>query len=416
MRSYYILFLIIVFSTLQLQSQIETAVITIDLSEPFDGSVEISNDKKRLSFDSRQLLSFELKNGNPLRYKYVLNYKEVDLFKDPYYTNALSDGALRLTLDNYEIPKKDSTVVDRDSMALKSMKGYRNKTLKLVKEINSFYNRKQKDEVLDLLEFKEKLLEYKEGLEFSLFEVGLLEMEMSPENKYYEEFYTTYQQFQSASEEVKKKIAKMEAINETTYLLPIDINGSNIDYVEVKLEITDLINSTTEERIYKVWINGGLKIDFSGGFTVTSLFDREYRVSTVLDDPNTPEDESGSLINEIDQGDYNLGFGVFTNISLRTGGSWVKPSLNIGVILDSQQKFQFLTGLGIILGKNQRFIIQGGITMGRVTTLSEGFKADGETKYDLGENGNLPTNEKFEFGHFFGVSYNFAKPKAKKPE
>ena len=67
-------------------------------------------------------------------------------------------------------------------------------------------------------------------------------------------------------------------------------------------------------------------------------------------------------------GDYDFGFGTMVNIALR-GGSWVRPTLNVGVLFTSNQKFQLLTGLGLILGKNERFLLHSGISMGRVNML-----------------------------------------------
>lgn len=101
------------------------------------------------------------------------------------------------------------------------------------------------------------------------------------------------------------------------------------------------------------------------------------------------------------------------NVSLR-GGSWVRPTLNFGVLFTSNQKFQMLTGFGLILGKNERLIVHGGLSMGRVNVLKNNFVADGETSYNLGADGNIPLNEKFKFGHFFGITYNFSKHKSNK--
>src|SRR5690606_14206540 len=69
----------------------------------------------------------------------------------------------------------------------------------------------------------------------------------------------------------------------STYLLPLDVNGENIDYVEVQLDIYEKDLNTPVTYKYKVWIRGGLKIDFSGGTFITSLFDRQYLTQSVDD-------------------------------------------------------------------------------------------------------------------------------------
>ncbi|CAN0603288.1 unnamed protein product, partial [Ectocarpus sp. 12 AP-2014] len=117
------------------------------------------------------------------------------------------------------------------------------------------------------------------------------------------------------------------------------------------------------------------------------------------------------FINRNDTGDYDFGFGSMVNLSLR-GGSWVRPTLNVGALFTANQKFQVLTGFGFILGKNERFIFHTGLAMGRVNVLRNTFDDKGETSYDLGTDGIIPIDEKFKFGHFFGVTYNFTKTKS----
>ena len=148
-----------------------------------------------------------------------------------------------------------------------------------------------------------------------------------------------------------------------------------------------------------------MKIDISGGVHITSLFDNEYYT--------TDGDNNEKLIFVDDKGKYDFGFGTMVNVSLR-GGSWVRPTLNFGALFTSNQKFQMLTGIGLILGKNERLILHGGLSMGRVNVLKDNFKTDGETSYNLGTEGTIPLDDKFKFGHFFGITYNFSKPKSNK--
>lgn len=68
-------------------------------------------------------------------------------------------------------------------------------------------------------------------------------------------------------------------------------------------------------------------------------------------------------------------------------------------------------GLGLILGKEERIILHGGLAMGAISVISNNYKTDGSTSYSLGGDGAIPTTNKFSFGHFFGVTYNLGKVK-----
>jgi hypothetical protein len=126
---------------------------------------------------------------------------------------------------------------------------------------------------------------------------------------------------------------------------------------------------------------------------LTSLYDRTYFTDA--------SGSGGSVLYEEDGGAYDFGFGSMVHVSLR-GGSWVRPSLDFGALFTANQKFQILAGVGFILGKNERLILNAGISMGRVSVLRDNFSADGTTVYDLGTEGTIPLVQKFDIGHFLG--------------
>ncbi len=189
-----------------------------------------------------------------------------------------------------------------------------------------------------------------------------------------------------------------------SYTLPKDINGKNIDVVEITLERYDktITNPTPDIYRYNIWVTGGVKIDISGGIFLTSLMNKEYETK---DDTGT-----NKFIYEKNKGNYDFGFGSSINISLRSG-SWIRPALGIGALFTTGQKFQIITGLGLIIGKEERIILHGGLAMGAITVISNNYKTDGSTSYSLGGDGAIPTTNKFSFGHFFGVTYNLGKVK-----
>ncbi|MBQ0733936.1 hypothetical protein [Aquimarina celericrescens] len=390
---------------------IETVVMTIDLDDPRKKSVKMSNDRSRLAILSRELLAVKLINGNPFRYQYKLNYQSVNLFDDKQYIPDFN----RESTSDTNIPEIQLIVSGRlETDPLKSLFIIDSLMTKLEVEIRNFVDLNSQKTSLNLDEFRDKRREFKDKYEEYLILWNTQESKLDPQGNY-PDLPKLKKSFLENKEKIRVMIERLLSVDNKPYLLPIDINGDNIDYIEIELEIYDKTQQTTRKYTYKIWITGGLKIDFSGGVTVTSLFDSEYTTVAISDDPATTENEAGTAIRELDNGDYDFGFGAMVNISIRSGGAWVKPSLSIGAMFSSEQKFQLMTGFGLILGKNSRFIFHGGLAMGQVATLRSDFVADGETTYNLGEDGSIPTNDKFEFGHFFGISYNFGNPKAKTP-
>ena len=395
------------------ETNITTTVITLNLSKPNEKSVNHSNNKNKLIVKNRNPLAFNLVDGNPFRYRYVLNYNKVNLFTNETFNPSVSDlniieSGIQLDEDGDGIP--DS--LDEEPYAPNEMTEYvikslqnklKSKILKFKKSIDSFVSSISDDDKLNFDELNLMKASFKEQYLKLLKETEDLQEKITQINNLSSKTSETQIEIESILESTRLVIEKLLNTKQNIYLLPLDINGDNIDYVEVQLDIFDGENETPETYKYKVWIKGGLKIDVSGGVYLTSLLDKEY---TTTDSENNEK-----LIFESDLGNYDFGFGTMVNISLR-GGSWARPSLNFGVMFTSNQKFQMLTGLGLILGKNERFVIHSGISMGRVNVLRDEFQADGVTTYDLGTDGTVPVNEKFKFGHFFGITYNFNKPKS----
>ena len=196
------------------------------------------------------------------------------------------------------------------------------------------------------------------------------------------------------------------------YTLPIDMNGPNIDAIEVNIKRNFIKNQGDGDKYtYKIWINGGLKIDASAGLFLTTLVDQQFNTKDTIDSNR----KSGyKTILAKRTGNLAFGFGSMLDLSLRTGASWLRPSVNFGISFTTNstiQKFQLLSGIGFIIGKEQRVILHMGAAFGTVTVLQSGFKADGVTPYNLGTSGTVPTDEKFDVGYFFGLSYNLAKSK-----
>jgi len=269
------------------------------------------------------------------------------------------------------------------------------------------------EDYLNEQKFKSHLEQFKITENSIIKETNIISSKASniKEDSFIKDYNKKLKKLDEKMQEIKSKLNKMESLKFHNYLLPLDFNGMNIDIVQIKLKRhhkLDKDHKVDEFEPYQIWIKGGLKIDVSAGAFITSLVDGKYTIST----KTSSDGQDYQTITQDNPGRFQYGFGSTLNVSPRLGLSWIKPSINLGVLFTSEQKFQFLAGLGVALGKNQRIVFQGGLSMGAITSIANDFKADGESRYNLGEATAPPTQEKFKFGHFFAVTYNFGKTKS----
>lgn len=205
--------------------------------------------------------------------------------------------------------------------------------------------------------------------------------------------------------EIEKLINTMFMLKLDNYDSPIKFSCKNIDALTLTLKRTTKDgNSTSNEKSYDFWVKGGFKIDISAGVFLSTIRDRSYTINDLID----AEGNTIQVINETDLGDLDYGFGSLANISYRTGG-WIKPTLNFGFMLTNNQKFQFLAGGGLILGKMSRFAFHYGVSIGRASSIQNPYVADGITAVENLTSETIPTVEKLQIGQFFGVTYNLGK-------
>lgn len=494
------LFLTVLFFVLfvKSQAQIQTKVFTLNLGEPTLNSLRDSvNSNSKLVIKAKEPLAFKLVNGNPYKYKYVINHRFVNFFEgqgynpidsvgkiigNPNISNKVVDEKTKLEnqikVKEQELKKVEAEINGTNLKSVNNKSILLSRKLAIKSEIDSLQNELKnrsmqsssqyisqsvysaniinetklnnllksitkainaKNEVDDKKNIKSASIVLKQAFDDLKIDIDKYVSEISAEdflnkdsliakrqnfNSAYikllqniqgigneasaftdvlEDFNKKTAEINPISLKIKDEISKMYHLKLYNYLLPVDINGKNIDAVEVTVERYDknATNPTPDKYTYNIWVKGGVKIDISGGLFLTSLMDKEYE---------TKDDGSNKFIFEKNRGDYEFGFGSTINVSLR-GGSWVRPGLSIGALFTTNQKFQLLTGLGFIIGKEERIVLHTGLSMGRISRISDNYKTDGSVSYDLGTEGTIPMTEKFSFGHFFGLTYNFGKVK-----
>lgn len=430
---------------------IKTSVFTLDLGNPSENSLQNSDSSESLVLPSKNPLAFKIENGNPYKYRYVINSKVVSFFDDVKvnYFDSISKTkttlvqeetlAIESTLKGgfksyntkapnaFEILTKNSQLYndisifpilpkdkeDDKTNILNAVKVLKTNATILNADIYNYVTEISSEDFLTKDNFITKRKDFNFRYTKLLVDISNLNNDVMnfEDLKMKEEYIKNTEDFKAISSKIKQELLKMFQLKFYNYLLPVDVNGKNIDLVEVTVERYDksAVNPTPEKYVYNIYVKGGLKIDISGGMFITSLMDKEYETSDTSVNVNGTN-ETQKIISDKNKGDYDFGFGSMVNISLR-GGSWIRPALSIGALFTANQKFQILSGFGFILGKEERIILHIGLAMGSVAEISNKFQADGKTPYDLGTTGQVSTYDKFKFGHFFGFTYNFGKTK-----
>lgn len=494
---------------------IKTAVFTINLCDPDTNTLSAQIHRIRLKANTGEPISFELKNGNPFKYKYVINTNMVSFFTSETNSFNSLDSLRKKVLqiqtnkttpnlpDKIDSTNKEMASVKKDSSTnaklktqeAKNMVRSSHKQLTVLrqqfdslandyKQLNANINSIAQDSLyiairkkylitsknepllnkpdlnlkknidsikkatLNNITAKAQLIalsisDLRDSLSTSKTEFGIEDC-LNPDtlnlkkNNYKKRYFVLlddlYRINQSAIDagaddglksmlsdaktqllQAKITLSALCNVQLKNYTLPIDVNGKNIDLLKITLERHDAQNTTLIDKYeYQVWLNGGLKLDVSGGAFLTSLVDNKYY---------TTDSVAGGkkYIYKSNIGKYQIGFGTLLNISYRTGAAWVRPSINFGALFSNEQKFQLLAGVGAMLGKEQRVLLHFGLSMGAVNTIESSYtysSPDSPTTrhaYDLGTSSVVPTTQKFQFGHYFGLTYNFGGAKAKTP-
>lgn len=398
-------------------SRIVTKIIEIDLSDPNLNSIKMCNDvgckpvKKRnwLSVKCSEMIAVKLINGNPFKYTYKIDTKDISYFNEKAEVKESLDNAS--TKAKTKAANTEEGLVSDSITIGKIVSDNQNLDLSLDRlnaDVDNFYTTlKQKNTFVGADYANRQGL--RNRAEENLAEVFLLLINLEDyrkETNYFSTKESLLATKEKAIQSIQTIVHLLYTIDLEVYNLPIDVQGKNIDAVEFKLrrfyKDTDKEDLSFASKPYNVWIKNGLKIDVSAGIFFTSLYDSEY---DKRDDPVTAGNKIIMLKNS---GDYDMAFGSTINTYVRMN-SWIVPTLNFGAVITQNEKLQVLLGGGVILGKQERIIFSAGISMGKVDRIADGYQVGGS--YNLGDSGTIPTQSQFKFGKFFGITYNLSKVK-----
>jgi hypothetical protein len=378
-----------------------------------------------LKIGNNQLLSFVIKNNNPLKYELELDRKEVSFNTDHTDFDKAVAG---LGPTNKETGKEifDTYIVRIGSNMNTLLSEYRSKleTLEsLIKEVQGYINLKSAESCIDESEVKKEALKFVERYDEAFEHVGaeallgrlnsaVKSQTLTPdEDKKYEELLVKKARLVPDGDKLfKELVVKLLSMSTTYALLPIQVNDDGADVIEIAVKRKNLLTNVSEEYTYDFRVRGGVKIDFSAGPFLSLLKDEKF---TTKDETFILTGSSGSdstvtrrIIHKQGSGDFSYMFGSLMHIYLRSG-ALVNGSLSLGAAVSLDQRAVLIAGGSLLLGRQQRFCINGGMAFSNVKRLA--------APYSIGDayeaSGDVPLVEQYLSGFVFGFSYNLSKPK-----
>lgn len=223
--------------------------------------------------------------------------------------------------------------------------------------------------------------------------------------------------------DLEKRIIEISRSLQNTVVssLPITVNGSNSDVVRFTVDKTQLNSSAKTTATYDVYINGGLKIDVSGGLFVNGLVDYSYvgkeagAESTSATAPATGTATSPTRYQPIQETADKVAFGLGTLIHAYPRWNLFQGSLNLGVSVGASvgTKVNYYAGISALLGRQQRIVFSAGLAWGKVKRLSSLYEIDEKNpKFYAVTGGQFTTRDVIEHTLFFSFTYNLTANRA----
>jgi len=196
------------------------------------------------------------------------------------------------------------------------------------------------------------------------------------------------------------------AINEQTFSVKSFIPRPNADdlILSITAKPNPVYNKNGEEIKIDIpfMVKGGCKIDFSTGIFFSNIVDKEF-----VNKPNYLNDSiTGYNLIQADKNSLGYGIAGYIHAYWRTACN-MNLSFTAGVGIDQNTQVKFMPGISLILGRNERLIINGGFAIGKQKVLSN--VQDENHLYK--EKVDPVYTETFKKGWFLGISYNLSKPK-----
>ena len=180
----------------------------------------------------------------------------------------------------------------------------------------------------------------------------------------------------------------------------IDLNSGEILTYSVKLtpRTSSALSSKPElapiTREFKLNARGGWEFDAAPGFFFSwgNLRDRTYGKRTIA---------GATRVSRIGtQDSFKASAGAMVHIHRQLAGD-VDWGPSFGLSVKDGETVQYMGGLSLLLGRNQRIVVTAGVAGGRARRL------DGVREGQIFTGEKIPTRDALQIGPFLGITYNF---------
>jgi hypothetical protein len=195
---------------------------------------------------------------------------------------------------------------------------------------------------------------------------------------------------------------------QTTTRKLIGIQILNRDYANVEMNIKDEKDKVITSIPFAFSIRNGFKLDFSTGLFNAFQNRSSYQILNATKDTNgsTITIDSVYKIKESKLGNANLSVGILAHGYFRTN-AYINFGLSFGFAYALETKgFNALAGGSLLLGREQRFILNAGLAYSSVQQLSLYKIEQPYHKSYLNSTTDLKLSSKLMPAFFFGISYN----------
>ncbi|MGD0591851.1 MAG: hypothetical protein ABSA44_13800 [Bacteroidota bacterium] len=207
------------------------------------------------------------------------------------------------------------------------------------------------------------------------------------------------------SSKIPQKLASLYCeINDQAFTVHSFIPKPNADdlTITVTAKPNSAYNKSSDEIKIDIpfLVNGGWKIDFSTGIFLSNIVDKEY-----VNKPNYVNDSVvGYNLIQADNNSISYGIAGYMHAYWRTACNF-NGGIVLGLGVDQNTQVKIMPGVSLMLGRKERFIINGGMVIGKSKELSNIqdenhlYKVKTDPLY----------SEPYKIGWFVGISYNLSK-------
>jgi hypothetical protein len=387
---------------------------------------------KKLIGDSCKIenknFTFVIKNINTFKYNVLIDNKPVNFNQD--IPDLIKEYLLKVNDSNTtESLITDSNNVDREIPSSKSIDVLKSVYFKL-KTSEQFYNllvellssdlpynklidfkksyfrkyigiisESDESDISSIVDFYSKLIN-----EIPLYAISLkAQLKNQPENAIVDSILKNTNKINSLN--IPMKIASLYyKINEQSFSVYTFIPQPNADdlIVNITAKPNSEFNKVNDEIKIEVPFNvkGGFKLDFSTGFFLSNVANKEY-----VNKPNYINDSiNGYYLFKSEDKSISYGLAGYMHAYWRNAAN-INVGLSLGVGIDQNTQVKIMPGISILLGRKERFIINGGMVIGKIKELSNVqdvnhlYKEKVEPVYI----------DSYKIGCFVGISYNLSK-------